>query len=143
MNLIQILSHVVEDQQKNNTIKGRHKLAISRKDRSFDKIFQEVTLGKVPMEYVFKMYISLMNGDTIEIDRSTLLKVDDNPDADFLSGIDKAEIKDIQLSIDYESIKKDVSGGVKKLMDIYFDDGENSPWSFKEHEEDDDDKKDD
>jgi hypothetical protein len=133
----------VEDQQKNNTIKGRHKLAISRKDRSFDKIFQEVTLGKVPMEYVFKMYISLMNGDTIEIDRSTLLKVDDNPDADFLSGIDKAEIKDIQLSIDYESIKKDVSGGVKKLMDIYFDDGENSPWSFKEHEEDDDDKKDD
>ena len=118
-------------------------MAISRKDRSFDKIFQEVTLGKVPMEYVFKMYISLMNGDTIEIDRGTLLKVDDNPDADFLSGIDKAEIKDIQLSIDYESIKKDVSGGVKKLMDIYFDDGENSPWSFKEHEVDDDDKKDD
>ena len=68
-------------------------MAISRKDRSFDKIFQEVTLGKVPMEYVFKMYISLMNGDTIEIDRSTLLKVDDNPDADFLSGIDKAEIR--------------------------------------------------
>ena len=43
-------------------------MAIEKKDRSFDKIFDQVTLEKIPMDYVKQVKVNLIDGTTIDVD---------------------------------------------------------------------------
>ena len=47
-------------------------MPIERKDRSFDKIFDEVTLEKIPMDYIKSVRIMLSDGSQIDMSKSEL-----------------------------------------------------------------------
>lgn len=93
-------------------------MAIERKDRSFDRIFEEVTLERIPMDYVMAVKVNLMDGSTIELDSSLIRDLND--EHDIMQSLKRNDISDVQISLDYESIKTDVSNNVKKVLSNYF-----------------------
>lgn len=93
-------------------------MAIQRKDRSFDRIFEQVSLEKVPMDYVLAVKIHLLNGQVIEVDRAELTNFKD--ESEFSGGIKREDIADIAISLDYEGIKNDVSATVSAILDNLF-----------------------
>lgn len=93
-------------------------MAIQRKDRSFDKIFEQVSLEKVPMDYVLSVKIHLLNGHVVEVDREDLINFKD--ESEFAGGFKREDIADIAISLDYEGIKKDVSSTVTTILDNLF-----------------------
>jgi hypothetical protein len=93
-------------------------MAIERKDRSFDRIFEEVTLERIPMDYVMAVKVNLMDGSTIELDSSLIRDLND--EHDIMQTLKRNDISDVQISLDYESIKTDVSNNVKKVLSNYF-----------------------
>lgn len=93
-------------------------MAIERKDRSFDRIFEEVSLERVPMDYVMTVKIFLTDGSSIEIDKDQLDDI--TSETQLLGDIDRADVADIAISLDYESIKDDVSSSVKDVLSNFF-----------------------
>lgn len=93
-------------------------MAIQRKDRSFDKIFDQVTLEKVPMDYVMGVKIHLLNGQIVEVDREDLDNFKD--ESEFSGGFKREDIADIAISLDYDAIKEDVSATVAAILDGLF-----------------------
>lgn len=94
------------------------KMPIERKDRSFDKIFDEVTLDKIPMEYVQEVRVNLLDGSVIIIDKPQLQNL--SSEDDIINNLKRNDIIDVQLSLDYESIKSDVSKNVQNVLSNYF-----------------------
>lgn len=97
-------------------------MAIERHDRSFHKIFSEITLEKIPTDYIEAVSIELTDGSRIEIDGSELLNAEAGID-DILSGLVKEEVVDVAIAIDYDKIQADVEHDVKFLLAGYFDEG--------------------
>lgn len=93
-------------------------MPIERKDRSFDKIFDEVTLDKIPMEYVQEVRVNLLDGSVIIIDKPQLQNL--SSEDDIINNLKRNDIIDVQLSLDYESIKSDVSKNVQNVLSNYF-----------------------
>ena len=92
-------------------------MAIERKDRSFDRIFDEVDVHSVPAKYINSVEVILRNGDRIQLQ-------DLDEAADLVNHIDKGEIDDISISLDYESIKEDVTSEIKNVLDALFKDND-------------------
>lgn len=93
-------------------------MAIQRKDRSFDKIFEQVSLEKVPMDYVLGVKIHLHSGHVVEVEREELINFKD--ESEFAGGFKREDIADIAISLDYEGIKQDVSATVTTILDTLF-----------------------
>lgn len=96
-------------------------MPIERKDRSFEKIFSEVTLGKVPMEYVDSIKVTLIDGTEIELDQDYLSEIPADSEGSFGS-IHKDDILDVAISLDYEAIKGDITREVTNFMSDFFSD---------------------
>jgi hypothetical protein len=92
-------------------------MAIERKDRSFDRIFEEVDVHSVPSKYINSVEIILRNGDRIQLN-------DLEEAADLVNHIDKGEIEDISISLDYEAIKGDVTSEIKNVLNSFFKEDE-------------------
>ena len=90
-------------------------MPIERKDRSFDRIFDEVEVHSVPPKYIMAVQIVLLNGDTIEVNDFEEAQV-------IIENLSREEVVDVSISLDYESIKKDVTGEIKTVLDSYFKD---------------------
>lgn len=88
-------------------------MPIERKDRSFDRIFDEVEVHSVPPKYIMAVQIILVNGDSIEVNSFDEAQV-------IIEEIAKAEVADVQISLDYEAIKADVTGEIKNVLGSYF-----------------------
>lgn len=93
-------------------------MAIERKDRSFDKIFDQVTLDRIPMDYVMQIKISLLDGNIVHMDKDQISDIGD--EVDIVESLERNDIADVEIQLDYESIKKDVSRKVKKVLNKYF-----------------------
>jgi len=91
-------------------------MAIYRKDRSFDKIFEEVTLDKIPMDYVNDIKLTLKDGSTLILDPNDFAGYDQPHD--FVNTRD--DIRDISISLDYEKIKQDISSNINGMMTKLF-----------------------
>lgn len=94
-------------------------MAIERKDRSFDRIFSEVTLEKVPLSYVEKIMITTIDGNIITIDGSEVQSM--TSESDIFSAIGSDDIADIAIALDYDSIKADISKEVNIVLGTLFD----------------------
>lgn len=93
-------------------------MAIHKKDRSFDRIFEQVTLDKIPMDYIHFVQINFEDGSTIELSTSDIQHLSDPSE---ISGTqERTDIKDINISLDYERIKSDISFNVKKVLNKFF-----------------------
>ena len=91
-------------------------MAIHKNDRSFEKIFNEVTLDKIPMQYVNNVKLNLKDGSTI------LLQAEDIKNYQEPSEItaQHSDIKDMSIALDYQRIQKDISSDVKGIMNKLF-----------------------
>ena len=95
-------------------------MAIERKDRSFDRIFNEVTLEKVPLAYVDKIIITTVDGNTITLSGEEVQSM--TSENDIFSVIsDSNDIADIAIALDYDSIKADISKEVNIVLGTLFD----------------------
>lgn len=94
-------------------------MAIERKDRSFDQIFDEVTFERVPMDYVNTLKIHLTDGSVLNVSQEEIREADN--EVDLLDGISRDEIADVAITLDYDSIKADVSATVESVLRGFFD----------------------
>lgn len=94
-------------------------MPIERKDRSFDIIFDQVSLDHVPAEYILEIIIELMDGSSISMTKEDLIEIE-RSGKDIVSHLMKDDIKDIQVKIDFELVKSDVQNGVGGFLGKYF-----------------------
>jgi hypothetical protein len=93
-------------------------MAIERKDRSFDHIFEEVSFERVPMDYVETLRIHMADGSTLDISQDEIAGAES--EMDLLEGIERDDISDVAITLDYEGIKQDVNDAVKSVLDSFF-----------------------
>jgi hypothetical protein len=92
-------------------------MSIERKDRSFDRILDEVEVHQVPANFIMSVQIVLMDGSTVDVgdlDQAQLL----------IENISREEVADVNISLDYEAIKTHVTGDITRMLDSYFKDDE-------------------
>jgi hypothetical protein len=94
-------------------------MPIERKDRSFDIIFDQVSLDHVPAEYILEIIIELIDGKQVTMTKDDLVRIEKDG-KDIFNTIIKEDIKDIQVKIDFELVKSDVLNGVGGFLGKYF-----------------------
>jgi len=94
-------------------------MAIERKDRSFDQIFEEVSFERVPMDYINTLKIHLVDGSILDVSQEEIRAADN--EMDLLEGIQRDDIADVAITLDYDSIKADVSSTVESVLRQYFE----------------------
>ena len=65
-------------------------MPIERKDRSFDLIFDQVSLDHVPAEYIIEIIIDLQNGETITMTKEDLVDLE-NSGSDIVAHIQRED----------------------------------------------------
>ena len=90
-------------------------MAIFRRDRSFSKIMNEVDVESIPVHFIKRLKISLVDGSQVIIDHDELQKVESIESlliaSDFVS-----EIVDMAIELDYDGIEEDVTDQVNRLL---------------------------
>lgn len=93
-------------------------MSIERKDRSFDKIFEEVTFDRIPMDYVLYVKIHLKDGSIMTVSSEDLSS--SSTEIDILGDIEREDVLDISFSLDFDSIKEDIGLTVNDVFDKMF-----------------------
>ncbi len=94
-------------------------MPIERKDRSFDLIFDQVSMDVMPAEYIIEIYLSLIDGSKLTITRDELSMIEGGS-SNVMSAIAREDLMDVQVKLDYEAIKRDVVTGVGDYLGKYF-----------------------
>lgn len=95
-------------------------MPIERKDRSFDLIFDQVSMDEVPADYIIEVRITLLDGTELLLDNEDLHGMDQHG-SPLLGNIDRETIADVSVKLDYESIKSDVQTGVQSYLGKFFE----------------------
>ena len=92
-------------------------------DPNFDKMMDEIFPMSIPTEYVESILVTLASGQEIEMSGDELLHplplADDLNWEKLVHRFDK--IADVQVKINVDKIKDDVSTNVKTILDSHFD----------------------
>jgi len=96
-------------------------MAIERKDRSFDLIFDQVSMDHVPAEYIREIMVDLGTGERITLTKDDLLLIKNKSADDIISALSVDNMSNISLKLDYEAIKSDVLRGVTGFLGKHFD----------------------
>jgi hypothetical protein len=94
-------------------------MAIERKDRSFNRIFDEISLGTVPVDYISMIKIEMIDGTVVEISAEDLEGFDST--AFLFQQFRCEDIMDIGIQLDYEKVKTDVTKDVNAVLNTLFD----------------------
>jgi hypothetical protein len=94
-------------------------MAIERKDRSFDLIFDQVSMDHLPAEYLLEIVITTIDGKIV-LTREDIQDMETRG-KDIMSEISEQDVLDISVKLDYELIKQDVTEGVGEFLGTYFD----------------------
>jgi hypothetical protein len=62
--------------------------------------------------------ISLLDGNIVHMDKDQISDIGD--EVDIVESLERNDIADVEIQLDYESIKKDVSRKVKKVLNKHF-----------------------
>ena len=95
-------------------------MPIERKDRSFDKIFDEITLDKIPMDFIHTVRITFTDGSVTDLTGTELQNL--NSEHDILKRFEGQGVIDVAIQIDYSAIKEEVQNEVKGVLDQFFKD---------------------
>lgn len=97
-------------------------MPIERKDRSFDLIFDQVSMDHIPAEYIREVQINLATGEKIVLTQEDLKKIKEAaPKDDILKALTVDSMSKINLKLDYDAIKSDVMNGVTGFLGKHFD----------------------
>ena len=100
-------------------------MPIERKDRSFDLIFDQVSMDQVPADYIDEVHLHMLSGEVVTLTKEDLLLLRNNPDEtseNLISTLIRDDMSEISLKLDYEAIKSDVLSGVTNFLGKYFND---------------------
>lgn len=96
-------------------------MPIERKDRSFDKIFDEVTLDRIPMDYIKSIRVKFHDGTYTDLSKVELENM--TSEHDILRRFE-TDVLDVAITLDYNLIKKDVKSDVKNVLGTLFKDSD-------------------
>ena len=94
-------------------------MAIEQNDRSFSKIFEEVDIQTIPPKYIQGIILTLIGGEKIEISEEMLDSI--RSPEDIFAGIERQDVLNVDIALDYEAIQYDVSRDVKSVLDRLFE----------------------
>lgn len=95
-------------------------MAIERKDRSFNRIFDEISLGSIPKEYISQVRIMLSDGTEVQLTAEDLEEFDHN--SFLFQNFKSDDMIDIAIQLDYDKVKLDVTKDVNAVLNTLFDD---------------------
>tara|TARA_R110002074_G_scaffold110682_4_gene238135 strand:+ start:1540 stop:1833 length:294 start_codon:yes stop_codon:yes gene_type:complete len=93
-------------------------MAIEQNDRSFSKIFNEVDIQTIPPKYIQAIVLTLSSGEKVEISDVMLDSIESAEDV--FAGIEREDVTNVDIALDYEAIEYDVSTDVKSVLDGLF-----------------------
>jgi hypothetical protein len=97
-------------------------MPIERKDRSFDLIFDQVSMDHVPAEYIKEVRVDLGTGERITLTKDDLQMIKNKSADEIIKALTVDSMSNISLKLDYEAIKSDVLNGVTNFLGKHFDD---------------------
>jgi|TARA_R110000851_G_scaffold87199_2_gene189997 hypothetical protein len=96
-------------------------MPIERKDRSFDLIFDQVSMDHVPAEYIREILVELGTGERLTLTKDDLLMIKNKTADEIITALSVDNMSNISLKLDYEAIKSDVLRGVTGFLGKHFD----------------------
>lgn len=93
-------------------------MAIERKDRSFDRIFEEVSFERVPFDYVQTLKIHMVDGSVLDLTEEEIRNAEN--ENELFENISRDDIADVAITLDYDGIKEDVSATVENVLKSFF-----------------------
>ena len=90
-------------------------MAIFRRDRSFSKIINEVDVESIPIHFIKRLKISLIDGSVVIIDQEELQKVE-SIESLLMASSFVHELVDMSIELDYDGIEEDVTEQVNRLL---------------------------
>ena len=90
-------------------------MAISRRDRSFSKIINEVDVATIPVHFIKRLKLTLDDGSLYLIDQEEVQKA--NSIEELLMSMSIAsQIIDMSIELDYDGIELEVTDKVTNLL---------------------------
>jgi hypothetical protein len=90
-------------------------MAISRRDRSFSKIINEVDVATIPVHFIKRLKLTLDDGSLYLIDQEEVQKA--NSIEELLMSMSIAsQIIDMSVELDYDGIELEVTDKVTNLL---------------------------
>jgi hypothetical protein len=90
-------------------------MAISRRDRSFSKIINEVDVATIPVHFIKRLKLTLDDGSLYLIDQEEVQKA--NSIEELLMSMSIAsQIIDMNVELDYDGIELEVTDKVTNLL---------------------------
>lgn len=96
-------------------------MPIERKDRSFDLIFDQVSMDHIPAKYIKEIAVDLGTGERITLTKDDLLMIHNKSADDIIAALTVDSMSNISLKLDYSAIKSDVLRGVTGFLGQHFD----------------------
>jgi len=96
-------------------------MPIERKDRSFDLIFDQVSMDHIPAKYIKEIAVDLGTGERITLTKDDLLMIKNKSADDIIAALTVDTMSNISLKLDYSAIKSDVLRGVTGFLGQHFD----------------------
>ena len=96
-------------------------MPIERKDRSFDLIFDQVSMDHVPAQYIKEVRVDLGTGERKILTKADLLLIKNKSADEIIKALTVDSMSNISLKLDYAAIKKDVIRGVTGFLGKHFD----------------------
>ena len=105
---------------------GGDKVAIRRKDNSFEGILDEIEFDKIPVEYISQLNLVLADGRILRIDGKELEGLDSTDDLLESPAMNEyvSELKDIEIIMNMDKVKEDVLSQIGPLLKKYFNESE-------------------
>ncbi len=97
-------------------------MPIRRKDRTFDAILDEIDFDNVPIAYIRQINLILEGNMVVKIDQNALKNVKDMDNLMASASLEPYvdRIRDVEILIDNDKLKKDVTTSLKPLLSKWF-----------------------
>ena len=103
-------------------VKSIKTMPIRRKDRTFDAILDEIDFDNVPIAYIRQINLILEGNMVVKIDQNALKNVKDMDNLMASASLEPYvdRIRDVEILIDNDKLKKDVTTSLKPLLSKWF-----------------------
>ena len=97
-------------------------MPIRRKDRTFDAILDEIDFDNVPIAHIRQINLILEGNMVVKIDQNALKNVKDMDNLMASASLEPYvdRIRDVEILIDNDKLKKDVTTSLKPLLSKWF-----------------------
>lgn len=103
-------------------------MPIRKKDRSFDDILNDVVMHEVPVQYISEITVILRDGRTLSFAAEDITDIDNIKNILERKGLEEYSkmIADVQITMDSQKLKENVTGFVSALLEKHLNDPKKS-----------------